>query len=527
MLTRDTGILDWCLTNHPKLLSEPKQLPKLGSSNHYCVLVQQGPHTKVSKRTISRWDMRESAINSFGRWLTSFSWDPFYRLTIAKRKLQFFITTLTDALDRFMPLKVSLSHSSDKPWLTHRMESHIVKRQEALASWGKDSPTFHMWRNKVQRELHTCKQKFYQRKVRNIKDSNISQWWSEIKALLGSSTNDGQWFNLDSSSPDPILSLCEKVNNYLADLTLPMTPLSAEDVTGITVDEVLAELLTTTYEIQHALTLLKAKKASRPNGIPNLLLKTFAFKLVPVVCELYNASLLGGCMPSILKTASVRPLPKQKPAKSVSNNIRPISLTSQVSKVLEGLSLTRLQPSALEKMDCRQFAVAGRSTEQAIVYFIRLALEALDCGRCAIRFFFTDFWKALDLIDHHILLQKLSKFNIHAALLRWVAAFLQGRTQITHIGDCTSSLRSLDGGIPQGTKLGPILFSVMVNDLVSTWAPRAKFVDDLSILEIIPRNSPSLLGHVIKDIQSYAHDCNMCLNPAKCKEMSNLSALAV
>ena len=167
--------------------------------------------------------MRESAINAFGSWLTSFSWDPFYRLTTTKGKFQFFITTLTDALDRFMPLKVSRSHSSDKPWLTHRVKSLIAKRQQALASCGKDSPTFHMWRNKVQRELRTCKQKFYQRKVKNLRDSNISRWWSEINTLSGSSTNDGQWFNrmIDSSSPDPILSLCEEVNNYFADLTLP------------------------------------------------------------------------------------------------------------------------------------------------------------------------------------------------------------------------------------------------------------------------------------------------------------------
>ena len=280
-------------------------------------------------------------------------------------------------------------------------------------------------------------------------------------------------------------------------------------------------LLATTYEVQRALTLLKVKKAFGPDCIPNLLLKTFVFELAPVVCELYNASLLGGYMPPFLKTASVRPLSKQNPAKSVGRDIRPVSLISQVSKVLEGLSLTKLQASMLEKMDCRQFAVAGRSSEQATVYLLHLALEALDRGGCAsgfYRFSFADFRKAFDLIDNHILLQKLSKFNIHAALLRWVAAFLQGRTQVTRIGDRASSLRSLHGGIPQRTKLGPILFSVMVKDLVSTWATRAKFVDDFTVLEIIPRNFPALLGYVIKDVQSY--DCNMRLNPARCKEMS-------
>ena len=45
-------------------------------------------------------------------------------------------------------------------------------------------------------------------------------------------------------------------------------------------------------------------------------------------------------------------------------------------------------------------------------------------------------------------------------------------------------------------------------------------MDDLTVLVIVPRNSLSLLGYVIMDIQSYAHDCNMRLDPAKCEEMS-------
>ena len=59
-------------------------------------------------------------------------------------------------------------------------------------------------------------------------------------------------------------------------------------------------------------------------------------------------------------------------------------------------------------------------------------------------------------------------------LVRWIAAFLQGRSQSVRIGSDSSNIRSLNEGIPQGTKLGPVLFSVMVNDLVSTWPKRAK-----------------------------------------------------
>ena len=139
---------------------------------------------------------------------------------------------------------------------------------------------------------------------------------------------------------------------------------------------------------------------------------------------------------------------------------------------------------------------------------------------CSARLFFADFRKAFDLIDHNILLHKLSGFDVHNALLRWVAAFLEGRTQFISLMDATSTARVLNGGIPQGTKLGPLLFAIMVNDLVSSWVPRAKYVDDLTVLEVVPRNSPSMLNFIVNEIESYAISNNMRLNPLKCKELS-------
>ena len=69
------------------------------------------------------------------------------------------------------------------------------------------------------------------------------------------------------------------------------------------------------------------------------------------------------------------------------------------------------------------------------------------------------------------------------------------------------------------TKLGVILFTVMTNKLLSDRRLRLKYVDDTSALEIIPRNSPSLLNVVASDIHKFAIAHNMRLNPTKCKEM--------
>ena len=94
-------------------------------------------------------------------------------------------------------------------------------------------------------------------------------------------------------------------------------------------------------------------------------------------------------------------------------------------------------------------------------------------------------------MDHRILLDKLKLLEVHPCLLRWIASFLEGRSQVVRIATSSSPPRKLNGGIPQGTRLGPMLFAVMVNDLIRRWLPRAKFVNDLTVIEIIPRNVPS------------------------------------
>ena len=189
---------------------------------------------------------------------------------------------------------------------------------------------------------------------------------------------------------------------------------------------------------------------------------------------MYNASLRQGFLPPLLKSADVRPLPKLKPARSVEKDIRPVSLTCHVAKVMESFTLARLLPVLLDKLDLKQFPLSSGPTTQALVYLLHLALEALDKGNCALCFFFADFKKGFDLIDHRILLRKLSGFGLHPSLVRWVAAFLQGRSQRVQLANMSSASKSPNGGIPQGTKLSPILFAVMVDDLLRSWGSRIK-----------------------------------------------------
>ena len=61
--------------------------------------------------------------------------------------------------------------------------------------------------------------------------------------------------------------------------------------------------------------------------------------------------------------------------------------------MLKGFTLARVYPSVVGNLDRKQFAVAGKSTEQALVYLLHPALEALYRGGCYLRLFFGDFKK--------------------------------------------------------------------------------------------------------------------------------------
>ena len=85
-------------------------------------------------------------------------------------------------------------------------------------------------------------------------------------------------------------------------------------------------------------------------------------------------------------------------------------------------------------------------------------------------------------------------FDVDTVLINWIRAFLTGRSRAVRIGNSLSDWRLPRGGIPQGTKLGVILFAVMANNLLRYWHLRIKFVDDTTALEILTRNGMSLLN---------------------------------
>lgn len=522
VLTRDTGVLDWCLTNRPKLFAPPQQLPKLGTSDHYTVLIQPKSTPPIGISTsvtaLLKRDLRPSRIDAFGRWITQFDWSDLYTRSSVKEKFDLFSGTMVEAIDRYFPLQRTKCCSTDKPWLTSKFKTLISRRQKALSMHGKDSCIFKHWRNRAERECKTCKCRFYENKVAALKDCNMKRWWKEIKGLTGQRSVSDNWvyqmLNDECPTPD---ALADRFNSFLAGLTSHFTPL--ELVVAGPDFVVPGEFLVDERRTYKSLCHIKVNKSPGPSVIPNKILKEFAFELAPVLTDIYNSSLKEGYVPVQLKESLVRPLPKCSPPKSVENDLRPITLTSQIAKIMEGFTLESLYKQVIDRLDPKQFAVSGKSTTHALVYTLHCILEALDKGHCYARVLFTDFSKGFDLVDHNVLCDELRSLGVHEVLIRWIGSFLTNRSQKVKVGSYVSCEVTPRGGIPQGTKLAPLLFAILVNNLVRTWNIRAKYVDDLTVVEIIPRCSPSVLPYIAGDICLFASEHGMRLNPTKCKEM--------
>ena len=124
-----------------------------------------------------------------------------------------------------MPTQKVKVCSSDKPWVSRRMKAVVSRRQWAFKTHGKASAVFKMYRNKEQKEVRNCKRFYYRSKVSSFKETNLSKWWTEVKAIGGLSVRSEWWHQLIDCATPTIYALCEKFNVFLDSLTSHFSPL--------------------------------------------------------------------------------------------------------------------------------------------------------------------------------------------------------------------------------------------------------------------------------------------------------------
>lgn len=523
--TRGNSKLDLVYTNLSAFYEVPKKLPPFGMSDHDTIEVR--PLTRLAypsnKLVLKSRDLRLTKRLTMRKYLEEVQLDQLVAtMDSCEKKTNILETVIKTGLDTLLPLKSKRVFANEPPWINNKLKSTIHQRQVALAQG--DLAGFRRLRNCVNRLRKSCRSKYYASKVEHLRKCDSRRWWNEVKSLGGmqsaTRTEPTSFLkHIDLGPNSSLVDLANTINDtFLAPMNsfTPLSPSVPPDVPPVNLPSV------TEYCVFKKLASLSPHKASGPDNVPAWLLKENADILAPVVTDILNSSYSEGRLPSSWKHADITPIPKQTPVHNINKHLRPISLTPILSKLAEEFIVDQhVKPAVLAKVDPRQFGtVPGTSTTEALISMIHTWTKATDGNGATVRVVLFDFKKAFDLIDHHILIRKLQSYDISDAVIAWITDFLTSRKQRVKLGqDCFSEWGAVPAGVPQGTKLGPWLFTVMIDELDIPDSDLWKYVDDTTTSETIGKNQTSNIQTTVDTLVNRAAADKFQLNEEKCKEL--------
>ncbi|XP_075313226.1 uncharacterized protein LOC142373735 [Odontesthes bonariensis] len=274
-------------------------------------------------------------------------------------------------------------------------------------------------------------------------------------------------------------------------------------------------------EVLHLVTSSRPTTCSL-DPVPSPLLHSAAPDLLPYLTNLINTSLTSGSFPSASRTARVTPLLK-KPAFDPSEikNYRPVSLLPFLSKTLERAVFKQLSSCLHQNnlLDPYQSGFkVGHSTETALLA-VTESLQTARASSLSSVLILLDLSAAFDTVNHDILLSTLEGMGVSGSALSMFSSYLTDRFyQVTLRGSVLKPCR-LTTGVPQGSVLGPLLFSLYTSSLGSVihshYFSYHSYADDTQLILSFPPSDTQVEARIaacLADISGWMSMHHLKLN---------------
>ena len=244
-----------------------------------------------------------------------------------------------------------------------------------------------------------------------------------------------------------------------------------KDFTGLKTSALLKTskfTFTCTTEVIVKKLLMKLSNDSSPglSGIPVKVMK-HSEVLVKPFTKMINNCIITKTIPDEWKSAVVTPLYKSKGEKSDVNNYRGISIISPIAKIFEKVLATQII-DYLTKYDILcddQHGFRNSHSCETVLHELLTDLNDARNNKLVSLLLFIDFRKAFDLVDSNLLLRKLHHYGFDTHACDLIRNYFLNRSQIVKYENAFSDKKSTDLGTPQGSILGPLFFTLFINDL--------------------------------------------------------------
>ena len=448
------------------------------------------------------------------------------------------VRSLRLTLDSIAPLKKKhIKHSKLAPWYSSKTHELKQVSRQLERKWRSSNHVEYLldWKNSVKaykKALHIARAAYYSKLIEENKNNprflfstvaRLTESHTSTEPSIPQSLNSNIFMNFFN---DKILSIRNKINLLLPSIGTNVLP-------GIEISET-AEQPTNYLDSFSLITLDQLAKIISNSKqttcildpIPTKLLKEILPLIDSTLLNIINLSLSSGYVPQSFKIAIIKPLLK-KPTldPEVLANYRPISNLLFLSKILEKVIANQLCEFLQESNIYEDFQSgfrANHSTETALAKVTNDLLIASDQGFVSI-LVLLDLSAAFDTIDHQILLQRLEQLiSIKGTALNWFKSYFSDRYQYVQINDESSVRSKVNHGVPQGSVLGPILFSLYMlplGNIIRTHSVNFHcYADDTQLyLSIKPEQSNQLtkLQACLKDIKTWMTRNFLLLNSDK------------
>ena len=512
-------------SNWPNLLSNSGNCvvnaAPLGKSHHCCLIFDYNCYSHQSHSTKTELNLKKANYDRLRTELRRFDFANLKHLPV-EEAWTYLHNAIMDAANKWIP-KISFDPLRKKrpPWIDTAALEKVRSKKAAYKTYRRTKRpeeylNYCQARNQARWATRKALRSFEKSLAEDAK-RNTKSVFKYVNSKLKTKSTIPELCTEDGMKTSDI-EKANALNEFFASVFTSENPTVPEP--EVVLENSIQDLDISQTAVERKLKKLKIDKSPGPDCLHPRVLKELAEVISSPITDLMQISLNSGILPSGWKDGHITAIHK-KGNKSSPDNYRPVSLTSQICKLMESVIRDHIMDFFTGNniiSESQHGFVPGRSCSTQLLECLDRWTNALDQGKSA-DVVYLDFSKAFDSVPHQPLIRKLHALGIRGKILDWCESFLVGRRQRVVVNGSVSKWEPVKSGVPQGSVLGPLMFVVYINDMPEVASSIMKlFADDAKLYRDV--DTPHDIEQLKEDLNrvtQWSDRWQMTFNAKKCQ----------